>query len=254
MTENPAIAEYVWYSRSVAETKNLHITQQMQSITQVTLTNFRIRVIGKKGKMVYPSASDVALSLKRNTSFSGGAQKQIAGGVVRLFGSSLRLKLAAVWNKNDLIKDRPFACYVTNKTRMCVTRVWAMSRFRWGIECYFRASKQDFSFDGLPTKSSDVALGLVVLGMFIYCNLELERHDSNAVPVAKKERLKKYPPLTSYIKSLRQDSVARTFRRAMVMKSSREKILSHFCGRQDHQRSCLKPRDKSKICITHVLQ
>jgi hypothetical protein len=210
--------------------------------------------IGTKGKMVYPSASDVALGLKRNTSFSGGAQKQIAGGVVRLFGSSLRLKFAAVWNKDDLLQDRPFACYVTNKTDMCVTRVWAMSRFRWGIECYFRASKQDFSFDGLATESSEAAFGLVVLGMQLYCNLEIARHDPSAVPIGKKDRLKKYPPLTSHIKTLRQESTARTFRRAMVMKSAREKIISHFSGRQDPERSCLKPRDKSKIEVMQPLQ
>ena len=102
---------------------------------------------------------------------------------------------------------------------MCVTWVWVMSRFRWGIECYFRASKQDFSFDGLATESSEAAFGLVVLGMFLYCNLEIARHDPCAVPIEKKERLKKYPPLTSHIKTLRQESTARTFRRAMVMKS-----------------------------------
>lgn len=210
--------------------------------------------IGTKGKMVYPSASDVALGLKRNTSFSGGAQKQIAGGVVRLFGSALRLKFAAVWNKDDLPKDKPFACYVTNKTEMCVSRVWAMSRFRWGIECYFRASKQDFSFDGLATESSDAAFGLVVLGMFLYCNLEIERYDPNAVPIGKKERKKKYPPLTSHIKALRQDSISRTFMRAMVMKSSREKIISHLRGRQSPDRSCLKPRDRPKINFMQTSQ
>lgn len=211
-------------------------------------------IVGEKGKMVYPSISDVALGLKRNTSFSGGAQKQVAGGVVRLFGSSLRLKFAAVWNKDDLPKDKPFACYVTNKTTMCVTRVWAMSRFRWGIECFFRASKQDFSFDGLSVESSEAAFGLVVLGLFLYCNLELARHVPDAAPVGKKERLKKYPPLTSHIKTLRQQSISRTFMRAMVMKTAREKIISHFNGRQKPERSCLKPRDKPKIRVLQALQ
>ena len=41
--------------------------------------------------------------------------------------------------------------------------------------------------------------------------------DSSAVAIGKKERLKKYPPLTSHIKTLRQESTARTFRRAMVL-------------------------------------
>ena len=129
-----------------------------------------------------------------------------------------------------------------------------MSRFRWGIECYFRASKQDFSFDGLATESSEAAFGLVVLGMFLYCNLELERHDPSAVPIGKKERLKKYPPLTSYIKTLRQEGTNRTFIRAMTMKSAREKIISHFKGRQNPERACLKPRDRSKIKVMQTLQ
>jgi Transposase DDE domain len=208
--------------------------------------------IGTKGKTVYPSASDVALTLKRNTAFSGGTPKQIAGGVVRLFGSNLRLKLAAVWNQNDLLKDKPFACYVTNKTEMCVSRVWALSRFRWGIECYFRASKQDFSFDKLPTSSSEAAFGLIALGMFLYTELELKRHDVDAVPACINLRKKKYPALTSHIKSLRQQSMTRTFTRAMAVKHWREKIILHLNGRLSPERSCLKPRDKHKIKIMQV--
>ena len=208
----------------------------------------------EKGKIVYPSASDAALTLKRNTAFSGGAPKQIAGGVVRLFGSSLRLKFACVWNNSDSIKDRPFACYVTNKTKMMPSRVWALSRFRWGIECYFRASKQDFSFDGLPTQSSEAALGLVILGMFLYCNIEIARYDPDAVPLEKKVSLKKYPPISSFVKSLRQANMEATFKRAMILKPMREKVLSHFLGRLDPKRVCLKPRDKIKINETLILQ
>ena len=173
---------------------------------------------------------------------------------MRLFGSTLRLKMACVWNRNDPANERPFACYVTNKTGMCLSRVWALSRFRWGIECYFRAGKQDFSFDGLPVESSESAFGLVVLGMFLYCNLEIERYSPDAVPIGKKERLKSYPPLTSLVKSLRSESEQRTFMRALILKGSREKIISHFSGRLNHERSCLKPRDKAKIENTHVLQ
>jgi hypothetical protein len=202
--------------------------------------------IGEKGKVVYPSASDVACTLKRNAAFSGGAPKQIAGGVVKLFGSSLRLKLAAVWNRDDSLKEKPFACYVTNRTGLCLSRIWALSRFRWGIECYFRASKQDFSFDALPTESSEAAFGLVVLGMFLYCNLELSRHDPHAVPMAKTERRQKYPPLSSHIKMLRQQSEERTYVRSLVMKPAREKILEHLRGRRNPDRSCLKPRDSAR--------
>ncbi|MCA2959434.1 MAG: transposase [Silvanigrellales bacterium] len=202
--------------------------------------------VGEKGKMVYPSTSGVALTLKRNTAFSGGAPKQVAGGVVRLFGSSLRLKLAAVWNKDDDLSEKPFACYVTNRTGLCLTRIWALSRFRWGIECYFRAGKQDFSFDALPTESSDAAFRLVALGMFLYCNLELARHDPDARPMGKPERRRKYPPLTSHIKMLRRESEERTYVRSLVMKPARDAILSHLRGRREPGRSCLKPRDSAR--------
>ena len=201
---------------------------------------------GEKGKMVYPSVSDVARTLKRNTAFSGGAPKQIAGGVVRLFGSPLRLKLAAVWNEGDALTEKPFASYVTNRTGLCLTRIWALSRFRWGIECYFRASKQDFSFDSLATESSEAAFGLIALGMFLYCHLELARHDPDARPMGKAERRRKYPPLTSHIKRLRQESEERTYIRSLVMKPARDKILSHLRGRREPGRSCLKPRDSAR--------
>jgi Transposase DDE domain len=202
--------------------------------------------------MVYPSTSDVARGLKRNTAFSGGAPKQIAGGVVRLFGSSLRLKLAAVWNEGDTLADRPFACYVTNRTGLCLTRIWALSRFRWGIECYFRASKQDFSFDTLPTESSEAAFGLVVLGMFLYCNLEIARHDPDAVPRGKAERRRLYPPLSAHIKRIRQECVERTYRRSLVMKCKRDAILDHLRGRRAPDRSCLKPRDSERRRVAHA--
>lgn len=208
--------------------------------------------VGEKRQLVYPSASDVARGLKRNTAFSGGAPKQIAGGVVRLFGSSLRLKLAAVWNEGDSLSDKPFACYVTNRTGLCLTRIWALSRFRWGIECYFRASKQDFSFDALPTESSEAAFGLVVLGMYLYCNLELARHDPNAIPRGKAERKRLYPPLSAHIKRIRQECLERTYRRSLVMKSKRDAILDHLRGRRAPERSCLKPRDSARVRLAQA--
>ena len=137
---------------------------------------------------------------------------------------------------------------------MMPSRVWALSRFRWGIECYFRASKQDFSFDGLPTQSSEAALGLVILGMFIYCNIEIARYYPDAVPLEKKVSLKKYPPISSFVKSLRQANMEATFKRAMILKPMREKVLSHFLGRLDPKRVCLKPRDKIKINEKLILQ
>ena len=170
-----------------------------------------------------------------------------------MFGSPLRLKLSAVWNEDDALSDKPFACYVTNRTELCLSRIWALSRFRWGIECYFRASKQDFSFDALPTESSDAAFGLVVLGMFLYCHLELARHVPDAVPVGKSERRKKYPPLTSHIKKLRQECETRTYIRSLVMKPARDALLAHLHSRREPARSCLKPRDSSRRQVVLVV-
>jgi Transposase DDE domain len=205
-----------------------------------------IGTLGDKGKMVYPTVSGVASTLKRNTAFSGGAPKQIAGGVVRLFGSSLRLKLACVWNEGDKLSQSPFACYISNRTELCLSRIWALSRFRWGIECYFRASKQDFSFDSLPTDSSEAAFGLVALGTFLYCHLELARHDHEAKPIGKAARKQKYPPLTSHIKRLREECEQRTYLRSLVMKPCRDGIIAHLRERKNPTRSCLKPRDSAR--------
>jgi Transposase DDE domain len=211
-----------------------------------------LRSIGENGKSVYPSVSDVVGALKRITAFSGGAPKQIAGGVVRLFGSTLRLKLASVWNEDDSLSEKPFASYVSNRTDLCLSRVWALSRFRWGIECYFRASKQDFSFDALPVESSDAAFGLVVLGMFLQCNLELARYEPDAVLRGKAERRRLYPPLSTHIKKLRQECIQRTYIRSLVMESKRAAILDHLRGKRDPSRSCLKPRDSSRPRLEHA--
>ena len=99
-----------------------------------------------------------------------------------------------------------------------------------------------------------VRLGLVILGMFLYCNIEIARYNSDAVPLEKKVSLKKYPPISSFVKSLRQANMETTFKRAMILKLMREKVLSHFLGRLDPKRVCLKPRDKLKINETLILQ
>jgi len=202
--------------------------------------------LGDKKKIVYPSISDVACSLKRNTAFSGGAPKQIASGVVRVLGSHLRLKFAAVWNTGDSTKDRPFAIYVTNKTSFCASRIWALSRFRWAIECHFRRSKQDFSFDTFPTHSSETAFGLIVLGMFLICSLELSRWDAFAIPLGKQEQRRKYLPLTTWVKRIRAETEDSVFKRAMFRPDKKKSIIEHMNGRKNASYACCKPRDKYK--------
>ncbi len=200
--------------------------------------------VGEKRKILYPSISDVACSLKRNTTYSGGAPKQIASGVVRLFGSNLRLKFASVWNNNDSLKDKPFAIYVTNKTTICPSKIWALSRFRWAIECHFRKSKQNFSFDAFPTHTSECAFGLIVLGMFLICSLELQRIDTSARPLGKSERRKKYSPLCTWVKKMIAEAEDSTFKRAVLSPMKRQSLLNHLNGRKSSEYACLKPRDK----------
>lgn len=202
--------------------------------------------IAENKRIVYPSISDVACSLKRNTAYSGGAPKQIAGGVARLYGSSQRIKFAAVWNIEDKPSDKPFAIYATNNTSRCLSRIWALSRFRWGIEVHFRQSKQEFAFDKYPVHDAKVAFNLIVLGMFLISSLELARFDKDAAPMEKKLRRKKYEFLSLFIQRIREEAFTKTIRRAFVMPSKREKIIDHFEGRLNPLYTCKKPRDKIK--------
>ena len=207
-------------------------------------------IVGKKGKIVYPKLSDVARRLKRNTAFSGGAPKQVAGGVVRFFGSDLRVKFCAVWNQNDSGKCSPFAYYVTNNTNRPLSRIWALSRFRWAIECHFRRSKQDFAFDAFPVHDASVAHKIMVLGMFLITTLELSRHDSAACPAGKKEIQKKYEPLSSWVKRERQRAQERTLRSVFQFPSQHHKLEAHLRGRMDPSCAVKKPREKVKMLET----
>jgi hypothetical protein len=213
----------------------------------VYLDKKSLGTVNEKGKMVYPSVGDVALGLKRNTAFSGRAPKEIAGGVVRLYGSQLRLKLAAVWNNGDKSSTKPFAAYVTNRTETCFSRIWALSRFRWSIECYFRASKQSFGFDAFATHSSDTALRVVVLGMFLYTELELRRFDSGAKATSLQQRAKAHPPLTAYIKAMEQEAKNRTIRKIIMFPTAKARVLRHLNTRQLPERAVLKPRDSTEM-------
>lgn len=202
--------------------------------------------LGKTRKVVYPKLSDVASTLKRNTAFSGGAPKQVAGGVVRLYGSSLRLKLACVWNEKDSKSQKPFAYYVTNKTNRCLSRIWALSRFRWGIESYFRNGKQDFAFDALPFEDGQAAFSLLVMGMFLVSSLELKRFVPEAKPIDIRSRPKTYVSLSSFVKTERNKSLQSTFRAALHFPKRKEVLIKHFQGRGHPDFACLKPRDKIK--------
>jgi hypothetical protein len=203
--------------------------------------------VAKNKRIVYPSISDVACGLTRNTAYSGGAPKQIASGVVRFLGSDLRLRFAAVWNINDTKKEKPFAIYVTNKTSRCPSRIWALSRFRWTIECHFRSSKQDFSFDSFPVHSSQTALKLIVLGMFLICSLELSRHDADARQIGKKAIKKTYISLSTWVKKIRTETENSVLVRALSMSKNREALKLHLQNRKNAQYSCSKPRDSHKI-------
>lgn len=203
--------------------------------------------IGKNGKVVYPNLSDIASRLKRNTAFSGGAPKQVAGGVVKLYGSTLRLKFCAVWNQNSKTSDKPFAYYVSNNPERPLARVWALSRFRWGIEVHFRRSKQDFSFDAFPIEDAATALKIAILGMFLITSLELRLHDPEAQPAGKMDIRSRYPALSTYVKQQRQAAEEMTLRGILHFPGRRAAMENHLAGRKSPARACLKPRDRGKI-------
>jgi hypothetical protein len=187
------------------------------------------------------------MTLKRNTAFSGGAPKQVAGGVVRLFGSPLRLKIVCVWNLSDSELHHPFAYYATNKTTRCLSRIWALSRYRWGIECFFRNGKQDFSFDALPFEDGQAAFSLLVLGMFLMNSLELKRFVPGAEPIGLRSRCKRYVALSTFVKTERAKAQQATFRAALTFPLRKIALLEHLNGRAHPSFVCFKPRDKIKI-------
>ncbi len=207
----------------------------------------QLGVIGEKGKMKYPSIHDVVMSMNwRNTTYSGGAPKKTNSGIIRLFGSPLRLKFTAVWNQHDSKDTSPFAIYITNKTSRRASRIWALSRFRWSIECHFRASKQSFSFDKFATHSSQTALKLIVLGMFLISSLELQRSYPNAKPADKKTIRSKIEPIEKYVKKIRIEHENKSYMRTLVQTTAREKAINHIKTVRNKSFVCLKPRDKIK--------
>ena len=97
------------------ETHNFKFEIQIKQNRKVTYYNKTQTVISKNGKKSYPNAQDLACSLGRDVIFSGDKPKQAAGGVVKLFGSQLRLRMTAVWNKDSTPDEKPFSIYVTNR-------------------------------------------------------------------------------------------------------------------------------------------
>jgi hypothetical protein len=220
---------------------------EMKGNRKVTYLDKRPQgLVGKRTKIVYPKLSDVAANLKRNTAYSGGAPKQVAGGVVRFFGSDLRLRFCAVWNQNDTAESQPFAYYVTNNTSRPASRIWALSRFRWAIECHFRRSKQDFAFDTFPIHDAIAAHKLIILGMFLITTLELSRHDPAARPAGKQEIRRRFEPLSSWVKRERQMAQERTLHHAFQFPSRHRELKAHLKGRMSPNCAVRKPRETSK--------
>jgi len=202
-------------------------------------------ILDPKGKLKYPTIQDVAMSLKwRNTAYSGGAPKRVNGGVIRMYGSALRLKFVAVWNQNSSFETKPFAIYLTNKTEMCLSRVWALSRFRWGIECHFRASKQVFCFDKFPIHSAETALKIIVLGMFLISSLELKRFVLHAKPQDKKTIRSTYESFERYVRKMRMEHEQKNFQNILLHERNKKRALEHMNTVQNKKFACLKPRDK----------
>jgi hypothetical protein len=207
----------------------------------------QLGVIGEKGKMKYPSIDDVAMNMNwRNTAFSGGAPKKINSGIIRMYGSELRLKFSAVWNLNDSKHTSPFAIYVTNKTSRHASKIWALSRFRWSIECHFRASKQSFSFDKFPTHSSQIALKMIVLGMFLISSLEIQRFCHDAKPADKKTIRSKIEPIEKLVKKIRNEHENKNYLKILIQPITRESVINHIKTVRNKSFVCLKPRDKIK--------
>ncbi len=203
--------------------------------------------VGKHKRMVYPAICDVACSLRRNTAFSGGAPKKIASGVVKLYGSSQRLKFAAVWNIDDASTAKPFAVYFSNNTKRTASRIWALSRFRWSIECHFRQSKQDFAFDAFPVHNSETALKINILGMFLITALELKRFKNDARPKLPTGAKQQMVSLSSFVKHERIRAYERCILSVIHSEKSKEKVRNHFLQRGKPEYACKKPRDNSKM-------
>ena len=231
------------------EDHNFYFEIEIKKNRKVTyLDKKQLGTVGEKGKMKYPSIQDVAMNMNwRNTTYSGGAPKKFNSGIVRIYGSQLRLKFTAVWNQFDTKETMPFAIYVTNKTSCCASKIWALSRFRWSIECHFRASKQSFSFEKFPTHSAQTSLKLIVLGMFLISSLELNRFDQNAKPTDKKTIRSDSEPIEKYVKKIRSEHENRNYLRTLVQPRSKETIINHIKTVLNERFVCLKPRDNIKV-------
>ena len=81
-----------------------------------------------------------------------GKPKFASEAVLVLNRSERRLKVVAVANKRSL-DDKAFGFYVTNQLTWNASRVWGISRDRWGIEVQFRDLKQLFTFGEAAVRS-----------------------------------------------------------------------------------------------------
>ena len=231
------------------ETHNFKFEIQIKQNRKVTYYNKTQTVISKNGKKSYPNAQDLACSLGRDVIFSGDKPKQAAGGVVKLFGSQLRLRMTAVWNKDSTPDEKPFSIYVTNRTEVTNSKVWVLARHRWAIECSFRLLKQVFRIDSFAV-SPNSSENLVKTTLFMYSALEMKRQQKNNSiprPTSASQKRTLYESLSAYIHRVRTESKNTFFTSALNNKNIKNKTLNHIKYRKNPERAVLKPRDRLKI-------
>jgi len=93
----------------------------------------------------------------------------LAEQVIQIRDRSAPVKVVAAYHRRN--GNRVYGYFVSSDRTMPRAKVWAISRARWSIECFFRTCKQNLAFGKLSLGGKKAAHLAVVIPLFLYAKL-----------------------------------------------------------------------------------
>lgn len=169
-----------------------------------------------------------------------GKRKYAAEAVLRFQDSKRPLKVVAVANHKRLV-DEPFAYYVSNKLAWNATKIWGLSRDRWGIEVQFRELKQLFTLGEAAVRSREAvetSISVAAIALTVIRLEQLAEADTN------KNQYARPIPAGTIVRDLQIESMLLSISKLASSTETRHRNKFHL--RINHRNLNSKPTEVSR--------
>jgi hypothetical protein len=196
------------------------------------------RKVARWGRKILDIRVDELFSDKIKTAIKFlGKRKYASEAILQFHDSKRSLKVVAVANHKRLA-DKPFAYYVSNKLTWDATKIWGLSRDRWGIEVQFRELKQLFTLGEAAVRSQEAvetSISVAAIALTVIRLLQLAKADAN------KNQYVRPIPAGAIVRDLQVESMLLSISKLVSLKESKHRDKFHL--RMNHRNLNGKPAE-----------